>query len=693
MKKYLLVTVAIFAFQQLWAQAPVDRSQPPVSGPAPVLTLKDPAVFKLPNGITLLVVEDHRFPKVTATFSIDKGPVSEGAKVGVRNLMGWMLSEGTQKMSKANFDQAVDMLGANVNLDLNGGSASSSTQFFKSTFSLLGQALREPAFTQESFDEMKSQDLTDFKSESTSTKAVTWRVNNALTYGKNHPYGEFETEESLQSILLADVKTAYSNYITPSRAYLTIIGDIKPKLAHALALEVLGTWTGSKLRLPTLAEVANPGKTEIDVVNMPNAVQAEIAVINLFNLKKNDPDYFPALLTNYILGVGDHCRLFMNLREKHRFTDHAHSSMGSGRFQTTFEAWASVRNAKVDSAVIEFITQIRQIRTTKVSDEELRIAKALYSGSFALSLEKPAQIATFASDILINDLPADFYKTYLQKVNAVTATDILRVAQKYLKDQGTRIIVVGNISQFPDSLKKLGYAVKFYDTYATLIDTTTKASITVSAKEIIKKCLAATGGIANLNDFKSLVMTMNVSISGITISGIQKSMAPNLENFILEMSGNIIFKKMFDGVTGYIETLGKREAISATEVDQKKYYTSITQEIDFLKNPAFKLAVLGILPVGGEDAYQVSVTEPSGKKSIQYYAVKTGFNVKTETSVTKNGATVNTTVEFSDFRQVGKIVLAFKQVVSVFSTAGKQVMEAAVTDIKVNTGVTAADFK
>jgi len=117
--------------------------------------------------------------------------------------------------------------------------------------------------------------------------------------------------------------------------------------------------------------------------------------------------------------------------------------------------------------VTQFLFEINRIRTEKVTDEELTNAKALYNGSFARSLEDPARTASFASNILINNLPADFYKTYLQKVNAVTADDILRVAKKYMDADNTRVIIVGNSSQILDGLKKSGYPVNLYDKYAS----------------------------------------------------------------------------------------------------------------------------------------------------------------------------------------------------------------------------------
>ncbi|MEO6976937.1 MAG: pitrilysin family protein, partial [Mucilaginibacter sp.] len=530
MKKYILIAAGALLMQYAQAQT-IDRTKQPKPGPAPVLTIKDPVKYILPNGITLLVVENHSLPKVNANYLIDLGPVTEGSKAGVVSLMGQMLNEGTKTMPKAVFDEAGEKLGANIGLSSTGGYASALTRYFKEAFTLMGTALKEPAFTQESFDKLKSQTITGLKSSAKSAPAIASRVNNALVYGKNHPEGEFQTEEGIQALTLQDVKDAYSKYITPSRGYLTIIGDIKPADAKALATEVLGNWKGATLSLAKLAEVPNPAKTEIDVVDVPTAVQSEINVINLVVLKKNNPDYFPAILASYILGGGAESRLFMNLREKHGFTYGAYSQLGSGRFQETFDASASVRNAKVDSAVTEMLNEVKKIRTEKVSDEELANAKALYNGSFALGLEDPARTATFASNILINDLPADFYKTYLQKVNAVTADDILRVAQKYFNYDNTRVVVVGGAAQMLDGLKKSGYPVKLYDKYASPVVEGAPAASTADVKpvDVIKGYIGALGGEAELKKLTSYTVTMDMSMQGMKLAVTQKKMAPNKE--------------------------------------------------------------------------------------------------------------------------------------------------------------------
>lgn len=694
MKRYLLSIIGIMILHSVQAQV-IDRSHQPAAGPAPVLTLKDPVISRLPNGITLLVVEDHRFPKVSAALSIDAGPVTEGPKAGMMALMGGMLGEGTRTMPKAVFDEAIEKLGAEVSLNSSGGSASALTRYFKSSFILMGQALKDPAFAQASFDKLKSQAITNFKSQSKSSPAIASRLVHALSYGKNHPEGEFETEESLNSITLQDVKNAYHTYITPSRAYLTIIGDIKPADAEVLAKQVFGTWKGALLKLPVLDLVANPAKTEIDMINMPDAVQAEISMINLVDLKKNDPDYFPALLANYILGGGAESRLFMNLREKHGYTYGSYSGLGSGRFQTLFQAEASVRNAKADSAVREMMSEVRRIRAEKVSDEELKNAKALYNGSFALGLEDPARTATFASNILINDLPADFYKTYLQRVNAVTADDIQRVAIKYMNYDNTRIVIVGNTAEIPDNFKKSGFNVKLYDAYANPVTQTSASALPSSVKpsDIIKDYIQATGGMEALKKLNSYTQTLTMSMQGMSLNVVSKKMAPNKELMTVSMGGNTMMKTLFDGEKGYQQQMGAKKDLTAEEIASKKVFTSLTEQVDFLNNPAFKLVLKGIEKINGSDAYQVLITDPAGKTSVHYYDVKSKFLVKIETTTTTNNTPVKQTVELSDYRKVGNLLFPYKQTITVAAGAATQSFDMLVSDIKLNTGVAETDFK
>jgi zinc protease len=695
MKKFLIITASAFLFYTSQAQITIDRTKRPEPGPAPVITLKDPTIYKLANGVTVLIVEDHKLPRVSSSFYIDAGPIKEGSKAGVMSLMGQMLNEGTKDMSKAAFDEAVDKIGADVNLTSSGGSATALTRYFKQAFELMGKAIRNPAFTQKSFEKLKSQTLTGMKAQEKNVKAVSTRVVNALAYGKQHPLGEFETEESIKNLALADVKAAYQKYITPSRSYLTFIGDIKPEVAKQLAQNVFGTFKGSPLMLPSIAIVANPAKPEIDVVDMSNAVQSEITLTSLVDLKMNNPDYFAVLLANQILGGGAESRLFNNLREKHGFTYGAYSSIQAGRFQNLFTSSAAVRTAKTDSAIVEFISEISTLRNEKVSDEELANTKALYNGRFALGLEDPARTASFARNILINNLPKDFYKTYLQKINAVTKEDIQRVTQKYFSNNNTRVVVVGNLNQMQEALGKLKYEVKMYDRFANPVTPTSKsaAATNVKAADVLNSYINAIGGAEALKKVNSIFATMSMQMQGMNLQVQIKNMHPNMESMTMSMGGNVVMKSSFNGTAGYQQQMGNKKELTAEEIKEKNLVTGLFEQLDYLNNTAFKAEVKGTEKVNGSEAYKLLITYPTGITKTEYYDVASKLLVRKEEAKTTNNVTATSTMDYGDYKKIGAIMYPYSQTLTISANGQQQALEMKATDVKINEGVTATDFQ
>ncbi|WP_316795877.1 pitrilysin family protein [Pedobacter agri] len=693
MKKLFIIAAVSLLAQGISAQT-INRSQKPKPGPAPVITIGDPVIYKLTNGITVLVVENHKLPKVSASYSIDAGPITEGAKAGVVSLMGSMLKEGTTTKTKAQFDEAVDQLGANVSTGANGGSVSALTRYFPQAFALMAESIRKPAFPEASFDKIKSQTITGLKSNEKNAKAISGRVVDALAYGTNHPNGEFESETSINGLTLADVKANYAKYITPSRGYLTFVGDIKPEAAKALAEKAFGDWKGATLTLPTLAKVSNPAKTEVDIVNVSNAVQSEITVVNLIDLPMSNPDYFPLLLANQILGGGSESRLFMNLREKHGFTYGAYSSTGAGRFQSKFSANAAVRNEKVDSAVVEFLKEINTIRTAKVSAEELQNAKNLYNGSFALGLENPARIAGFASSILINNLPKDFYRTYLQKLNAVTADDILRVAKKYYNHDNTRVVIVGKTEAFEPGLKKAGFVVNQFDSYAVPVKASAASSTTAtkSAKDVIAAYITAIGGEAAIKKITSLQQNGEMDMQGNKLAVSMKNMLPNASSMEISMGGQAVMKQVFDGTAGYAMQMGQKKELTGDDLTEKKEDKGIINQL-FYATDGTKIESAGTAKVGSADAYKLTITSPSGKKKTEYYDTKTGLLLKDEKTITKGTVEINQSTEYADYKKVGDVLFPHSLTQNVQTPQGAQEFAIIIKEIKINPPLKAEDFR
>jgi len=693
MKKIYIAFLLLLNIANAFSQGILDRSKRPKPGPAPVISLADPVTYHLANGITVLVVENHKLPKVSAAYTIDAGPIKEGTKAGVMDIMGQMLGEGTKTLTKAQFDEAIDQMGADISLGATSGSVSALTRYFDKTFNLMAQALREPAMTQESFDKIKSQILTNLKADEKNAKAISGEVVSALSYGPDHPYGEFSTEASVNRVTLEDVKKAYTKYITPSRGYLTFVGDIKPEQAKALAENALGTWKGNSLTLPVLSPVANPTKTEIDLVDVPNAVQTEISVTNLVSITLTQADYFPVLIANQVLGGGAESRLFMNLREKHGFTYGCYSSIEAGRFQQLFKAHASVRNDKVDSAVSEILSEINHIRNEKITAEELQNAKALYNGNFALGMEDPARTASFASNILIQGLPKDFYRTYLQKINAVTAEDVQRVTQKYFNYENTRVIVVGKAETVQPGLAKLPFSLKMYDRFAMPAAAKANVAINAKASDIINKYIAAIGGTEELKKIASLNIVGTVSVQGMSMNMMEKKMSPNLDIMEMVMGTNqVIMHQVFDGKTGYQSQMGQKKEMTADEINEKKDEKGIFPQL-FYNDGSYKMEVTSTELISGSEAYKVKITGPSGKPSIEYFDIKSGLLVKEETTSKEDGQDVTQSVEYSDYRKIGNISFPYKNVISIQAGGGGQEIAIQLKEVKTNEGVTTADFK
>src|SRR5690554_6736402 len=443
MKKILIALGLILTFS---IQAQVDRSQPK-PGPAPKVNIGKPKSFKLSNGLTVLVVENHKLPRVTASLTIDNAPYAEGSKAGLADLTGSLMGSGTSKISKDDYNEEIEFYGANVSLHSGGGYASSLSKYFPRVLELMAQGVIDPLFTQEEFDKEKDKYIEGLKAGEKNVPAVASRVSSVLAYGKNHPNGEFVTEQTIKNVSLADVKKQYANFFSPNNAYLIIMGDIKFNEAKKLAEKHFGTWKKGNSPKIEYTDPKDVQYTQINFVDMPNAVQSEISLINMNKLRMTDKDYFAVILANQILGGDFNSYLNMNLREAHGWTYGARSSIGPTRYISTFRATSSVRNLVTDSAVVEFLKEIKRIRTEKVEETTLANVKAGYIGNFVMEIEKPQTVARFALNTILHKLPADFYQSFIANINAVTPEDIQRVANKYFSYDNSRIIIVGKGSE------------------------------------------------------------------------------------------------------------------------------------------------------------------------------------------------------------------------------------------------------
>ena len=441
-----------------------NRTQPK-PGKSPIINIKKPQTFVLANGMKVLVVENHKLPRVTFNLTLDNPPFTEGNKKGVDELTSNLIGNGSKKTSKTAFNEEIDFWGVDINFSSHGATANSLSKFSGRVLELLAEGALHPNFTHEDFDKEKAKLIEGLKAEEKSVPAIASRVADVLAFGKNHPSGEFMTETTLNNITVADVEANYHNHFVPENAYLVVVGDVKYNNVKVAVEKLFGTWEKRNTPKITYDTPANASNLQINLVDVPNAVQSEITLVNTVNLKMGDPDFFPVVIANQILGGDFNSYLNMNLRETNAWTYGARSSIGAGKYATKFFAKSAVRNAVTHRAVVEFIKEIKRIRNEKVTEEILATVKAGYIGRFVMQVEKPQAVARYALNIETEKLPADFYEKYIQTINDVTADDVLRVANIYFLIDNIRIVIAGKGSEIASELEKLKIPMFHFDTY------------------------------------------------------------------------------------------------------------------------------------------------------------------------------------------------------------------------------------
>ena len=683
MKKIIYIAASLFLTITMQAQ---DRPQPK-SGPAPTININKPQSFVLKNGLKVLVVENHKLPRVSFNLTLDNPPYAEGTKKGVSDILSSMIGNGTQNISKNAFNEEIDFLGANINFWDSGASANGLSRYSKRILELMADGALNPLFVQEEFDKEKAKLIEGLKSNEKSVTAIAGRVENVLTFGKEHYKGEFTSEETLNNVTLNDVILNYNTYFAPGNAYLVIVGDVNFKEVKKEVERLFGKW--KKATAPQLC-YSNPKDvqySQINFIDMPNAVQSEIALVNLSNLKMTDKEYFAALLANQILGGGGEGRLFLNLREKHGWTYGAYSSIGSGKYINKFRSGSSVRNAVTDSAVVEVFNELKRIRTELVSEEDLKNAKAKYIGNFVMQIEKPSTIASYALNKETQGLPDDFYENYIKNINAVSAEDIKNAANKFFLADQTRVVIVGKAADVLPGLEAMSKREKlpifYFDKYG---NPTEKPEVKkpvpagVTVQTVLNDYIKAIGGEKAVKNVKTLAVLSSGTVQGTPLELVVKT-APKKLGVEMKAMGMVMMKQVVNEKEAYMVQQGQRKDFTGDDLKDMQADATTFKELALLTDKDVTLT--GIENINGADAYAIK----NGKSTL-YYDVKTGFKVAEAKDIEQGGQKMTQTTYYQDYKDVKGLKFPYKTIMNV----GIEI-ELTTSEVKINEGVTDADFK
>ncbi|MFK5974327.1 MAG: pitrilysin family protein [Flavobacteriaceae bacterium] len=692
MKKYISFIILSLLMTVSYAQ--IDRSNQPQAGPAPKINLQEPIRFELNNGLKVMVVENHKLPRVSIQLTIDNAPILEGDKAGVSSLTGALMGNGSTTITKDDFNEEVDFLGARINFGSQSAFASSLSKYFPRILELMADAAINPNFTQEEFDKEKNKLITSLKAQEKDVSSVANRAQSALAYGKNHPNGEFVTEGTVNNISLAEIKQFYRNYFVPANAYLTIIGDVYFEKTKELITDRFTSWVKASPPSLSFSKPPQAQYTQVNFIDMPNAVQSEISVQNLVDLKMKDTDYLHALLANRILGGGAQARLFLNLREDKGYTYGSYSRIGNNKFgPSTFRASSSVRNMVTDSSVVEILKEIDKIIKEPVTEEELTNAKAKYVGDFVMALENPQTIANYALNIETEELSKDFYKTYLERINAVTIEEVQKAAQKYFSSDNVRIVVTGKGSDVLENLEKIQLNGKtipilYYDKLANRTEKPNyEGSVPdgVTLQTVIENYFKAIGGKEKIDQIKSLLLIYEGEVMGSKIKTEEKRTADKYVQTTY-MNNSPMMGIIAKGDEFYMKQGGNKIPMPPEMALDLKGSLGIFVEHGIAANTEAKL--MGTEEIDGKNTYIIEVPGKSIKASY-YYDVESGLKLKEAAVIKTGGQTQNQETILKDYVEVdGTLFPSIKS-----TMIGPQHIESKLLEAIINKDFSDADFE
>jgi zinc protease len=430
--------------------------------------LPHPKEVQLPNGLTVLVLEQHKLPTVSFTLWIKSGSLSDPKEIpGLASFTADLLRDGTGKRTASQIAAELDEIGAGFNAgagfgsNITGINASGLTDSADKLMELMSDIVLNPSFPADELEKYVRREKTGLIQMRTNPGFLARERFNRAVYGDFPAAILAPTVDSLQKITPDVLKEFHQKYYAPNNAIMGVAGDITVEQATALAKKYFGQWKNHAVPGAPATNVASVGAARIFLVDRPGSVQSNILAGGL-SLRRSDPDEIPLEVANRVLGGGSAARLFMNLREEKGYTYGAYSRVSSNIYPGTFAANTEVRNPVTDGSLHELMYEFKRLRDEKVPQAELDDAKRSIVSSFALSLENPANVIVRWMDVKYYGLPADYWDHYSDEIAKVNADTVQRMAKKYIDLDHLQIVVVGDAKDVREAVSKYG-AVQVFD--------------------------------------------------------------------------------------------------------------------------------------------------------------------------------------------------------------------------------------
>jgi zinc protease len=481
------------------------RRQQPAPLPPRPLNIPTPYETVLPNGLRVVIVEDKRLPLVSYRLAFRTGDAHDPENLpGLTDMMTGMLAEGTESRSSRQIADETARIGATLtagaNADYTTVAASALAIYGDEVLGLMADVVLHPSFPEDELELTKQNTKEGLKQQRAQPSFLASETLSRIIFGA-HPYSIISpTPESIDAMTREKLVQFHRQAFVPGNAVFLIVGDVERKQVVSRLTELFGAWPGGEA--PASDFPAPPERVErsIYLVDRPGSAQSNIVIANL-GLTRTNPDYFPLLLMHTVLGANASSRLFMNLREEKGYTYGAYSSLDARRTAGTLRATAEVRTPVTGASLKEFFYELNRMRDEAVSEKEIRDAKAYLTGVFPIRLETQEGLIDQLVQIKMYGLPDDYLQHYRERVNAVTAADIQRVANQYLTPDIAAIVIVGDAAAILDQIEPYSQNIELFDTSG-------------KAKEMstLQERLAA-GGAINAEEAAHLLGTWKLEIA------------------------------------------------------------------------------------------------------------------------------------------------------------------------------------
>ncbi len=666
----------------------IDRTKKPEAGPAPAASFPDFKEAVLSNGLKVFIIESDRKPTITVRLLVKAGDFFDGEKPGVADFTAELLGRGSPKRKASDFAREADKIGAEYSASAGDDATSivisGLTKHTDKLLELLSDAVLNPTFPEEQLEIVRKQALSNITAGKKTPQALAANLLRKVLFGE-HPYGKFQTEASVNSITVEDLKNFYNAHYFASNATIAVVGNVKADEITKKLEKYFGKWRQGTPAKVQPAELPDSKGMMIHLVDLPGAVQSNIRVC-FRSVPRNNPDLVELGVVESVLGGGFSGRLFQNLREKHGWTYGAYASGAYQRYLGYFAASTEVRNAVTDSAIVEILAEMRRIRSEPIGEEELKLQREYLAGNYLLSLERAEQNAARLQNIEFYGLPADYYKTYAQKVSRITPEKALELAKKYIEVSDLAVIVVGDAKEIKPKLEKLA-KVRVYDTE---LNPMISLTLDLSGEELLKKHIEAIGGESAVMKIKDRVIEGKVSIFAgpQTIEGTfrRTEKSPNKQVFII--STPVFSQEVYnDGKRVVQSGMGGTRELTGDEL--KKALESA--QFNMLYRTAelgYKVTAKEKKMLKGRPVYVAELEQALNGKTILVFDAEDFMLIsETRKQLTPQGE-IDVTTTYSDFKPVDGVMQPFKIVQSL----GMADVQLVVTSIKQNVGVPDEEF-